>query len=805
MFQAITPSVDIACPLLFRQFQADDVASAELQITGLGLYCAFLNGERVGDRYLSPGFNDYQAYLRYQTYDVSHLIRQENRLTVLLGNGWYKGRFGLDGGRGNTYGDRLLLAVKLTITHRDGAKTTLATDSDWLATSSCITQNGIYDGESRDDTLPTGSPVPCVPAELPCEPEPDFSPPIRSRITLTPALIVSPKGEYILDFGQNMAGIVRFVNRLPRGRTIRLRFGETLQSGCFYNENLRSAAAVYEYTSDGAEKLVEPYFTFYGFRYALVEGLDAPDPADFSALALQSDLKKTIEAQTDSAKINRLLENALWSQRSNFLDVPTDCPQRDERLGWTGDAQVFCATACYQMRCKDFYRKYLRDLREDQTRHYRGDIPMFSPSLGGAAGPGGAVWADAAVIIPWTLYRFYGDITLLNESYPMMRDYAETLIAKDQAGGERHIPRSGFTFGDWLALDGVNEQAFKGGTDDCYILSVYYWNSVRLCALAAGELGLRKDAARYAALASEIREAILDEFFTRSGRLSIDTQTGYVLALSFGLYRDKDVLLQGFRSRLKRDSYRMKTGFCGTPLLLPALLQNGMADEAFRFLYNDSFPGWLYCVNLGATTIWERWNSILPDGAISASGMNSLNHYAYGSVAEAVYGDIAGLRCGEHGWKSAVIAPKIDRRMRFIRVAYDSPCGRYVSEWRRGRDGSITLEVTIPPGTRARIIPPHHPDNRVFDEGAGGFSMTYQPAVDLLHPWSADSLLIDLMNDPAASALIQAKIPALYHALSSEESALLYDSLASVAQMLPMIDERLLPQLDAQLKAISID
>ncbi|MEG0766111.1 MAG: alpha-L-rhamnosidase C-terminal domain-containing protein, partial [Clostridia bacterium] len=416
--------------------------------------------------------------------------------------------------------------------------------------------------------------------------------------------------------------------------------------------------------------------------------------------------------------------------------------------------------------------------------------------------PGGAVWADAAVIIPWTLYRFSGDVDLLGESYAMMRDYVETLIEKDRASGGAHILRSGFTFGDWLALDGINEQAFKGGTDDCYILSVYYWNSVHLCEKAAKELGMCEDTARYGRLCADIREAILDEFFAPSGRLCIDTQTGYVLALYFGLYRDKEVLLQGFCSRIKRDSYRMKTGFCGTPLLLPALLQNDMTEEAFRFLYNESFPGWLYCVNLGATTIWERWNSILPDGTISGTGMNSLNHYAYGSVAEALYGDIAGLRCGEHGWKTAIVAPRINYRMRYIRVSYDSPCGRYASEWRRGTDGLITLEVTIPASARARIIPPYHPDNKIFDEGPGHFSITYQPTVDLLHPWSSDSLLADLMADPAASKLIQEKIPALYQALSFEESALLYDSLASVAKMLPMIDERQLPQLDAQLRTI---
>ncbi len=802
---AIAPAIELACPLIFRDFPAANVASAEFHITGLGLYVAFLNGARVGDCYLSPGFNDYQAYLRYQTYDVTHLLQQDNKLEVLLGNGWYRGRFGLNGGRENTFGSQPMLAAKLIITHADGTVTVLETDESWHATASNILHNGIYDGESRDDTALASTIIACVPVELPCEPIPDFSPPIRCKHTLHASLIVSPTGQQILDFGQNHTGVVRFINRLPRGEKLTLQFGEILQDGCFYRDNLRSATAAYEFISDGIEKPIEPYFTFFGFRYVIVEGLKAVDPADFAALVLYSDLEQTIEAETDSAAINRLLANALWSQRSNFLDIPTDCPQRDERLGWTGDAQVFAVTACYQMQCKAFYQKYLFDLRMDQTRYYHGDIPMFIPSLSGAADAGGAVWADAAAIIPWTVYRFYGDLEQLRQAYPMIQDYVETLIEKDRLCGDRRLLLSGFTFGDWLALDGVNEQAFKGGTDDGYIQSIYYWNSIHLCALAAAELERHDDAARYAIFAEEIREAIQNEFFSASGRLCIDTQTGYVLALHFGIYRDRDVLISGFRSRLKRDAYRIKTGFCGAPLLLPALFQSGMADEAFRFLYNESFPGWLYCVNLGATTIWERWNSVSADSTISGTGMNSLNHYAYGSVAEAIYAHIAGLQCGTHGWKSAIIAPQINYRMRSIRVAYDSIVGRYEIAWYVAKNGSVTLEVKIPAGGRAHIIPPYHPQNQTFDSGPCTFAITYMPTIDLLHPWSAKTMLSDLLADNAAATVLRTHLPALYQAVSGQESALRYDKLEDTIHMLPFVEKTCLPEIDALLRQIAIE
>ena len=460
----ITPEEALACPVLWRDFPAELVKCATLEITGLGLYRAFLNGQRVGSDYLTPGFNDYDAYLRVQTYDVTEQLAADNRLSVWLGDGWYKGRFGTDGGKADRWGDKYLLAARLTIEHADGHITVIETDESWQAAQSPIVSCGIYDGEVRDDTREPGEPVPCVRADVQVDLQAPVSPAIRVVDTLHPTLIVTPKGEKVLDFGQNSAGIIRFVNRLPKGKTLRVQTGEVLQNGCFYRDNLRSAKSEFVYTSDGTVKEVEPTFTFFGFRYALVEGLETVNPADFTALTLSSDLRPTLHCETSHAKLNQLMRNTFWGLRSNFLDVPTDCPQRDERLGWTADTQVFVNTACYLADCKDFYRKYMRDLRADQTRYYGGDLPACSPSLKGEAVHGGAVWEDAATIIPWNVYMNYGDIDLLRENYPMMRDYAEHLIAEDAKDGGTHLIFPTFTFGDWLAQDGMTSQSMKGGT-----------------------------------------------------------------------------------------------------------------------------------------------------------------------------------------------------------------------------------------------------------------------------------------------------------------------------------------------------
>ena len=813
-------------PRFFRSFDVHGaVRSAVLRVTGLGLYTVFINGKKAGDAYLAPGFNDYDGYLRYQELDVTGLLSEgENKIEVFLGNGWYKGRFGLMSME-NTWGDLYLLAAELNVHFADGSELEVVTDESWMASESCIRANSIYDGEVRDDTAVIPDPVCCkfardVKADPDGSPEQQAAytvadavdggdavkdmeairrefasdvvlegpagkeyhvvaplcPPVRAKHERKPVLITSPKGETILDFGQNMAGIVRIHNRLPKGVTIHLTFGEVLVDGCFCNSNYNSAVGGYTYTSDGVEKDVEPLFTFFGFRYALVEvqGNVTVDPADFTALVLYTDLQETMRVHTSNPKLNQLLSNSLWGQRSNFLDVPTDCPQRSERLGWTGDAQVFANTACFHMNCEDFYRKYIHDLRFDQLSYLHGDIAMFSPCQKDGA-PGGPAWADVATILPWTLYEHYGHVDRLQEAYPMMKDYMEVLIGKDRREDDDRILKSGHAFGDWLALDGASPNAFKGGTDDVYVRTVYYWCSADILAKAAQVLGYEEDHKRYCVLADEIRAALIREFFSPAGRLCIDTQTGYVLALHFGLYPNKEKLIEGFKARLSRDMLKLKTGFVGTGFLLQTLFENGMEDYAYRMIFTEEFPGWLYAVNLGATTIWERWNSVMPDGTLSPTGMNSLNHYSYGLVSSVIYSYVAGLKNAAPGWKKAVIEPHPNYRLRQIDLAFDSPAGTWKSGWEILSDGSLHFEITVPEGTTATIRLPHYPAEEgssganceisrdgVCEAGPGTYTFDYMPDVDFFHPYDGDTFIADIAADENAVNALKTAIPGAF-------------------------------------------
>ncbi len=769
----ITSIEDIPCPVFMRVFRLPElgrtaVRSARLYISGLGLYRAFLNGEKIGDDYLAPFFNDYDSYVRYQTYDVKKLLCEENKLEVFTGDGWYKGRFGIDGHGGDTWGDSYYISALLRITDVHGAVTDIVTDESWKAAQSVVRATSIYDGETRDDTFSRDAPVDCVISEKAFRFIPDFTHPVRVKHELKPALYVSPLGENILDFGQNMVGFCRFRNFLAEGEELCLQYGEVLQDECFYRDNLRSAKAEYRYTSDGTEKEIEPWFTFFGFRYVKVSGPKHINSDDFTGVVLYSDLRQTAEFTSGSPMLNRLVQNTLWSQRGNFLDVPTDCPQRDERLGWTADTQVFVNTGCYNMDCLSFYKKYMRDLRYEQETYYNGDLPMYAPSLKGAAGNGGAVWADAGVIIPWNVYMAYGDRKLLAENYQMMKDYIHTLVQRDNEDGGRHIIRSGFTFGDWLAADGICDQSMIGGTEDVFIKTAYYYGAAEILSNAAEALGLEDDHKKYLELSGKIKSAAIEEYFTPTGRFALDTQTSYILALKFGLYPDKERILAAFRERLRRDLFKMKSGFTGTPLMLPVLFENGMAEEAYRILFNEEPPGWMYAVKMGATTIWERWNSILPDGRISGIHMNSLNHYAYGSVCEAVYANIAGLKPAVPGWGGAVIAPEPNHRLKSASVRFDSPKGMYSVLWEINDSGEILLKAEVPAGCYAEIRLPSHPEKTIIRKDGGHHEFIYRPEADYLHPFSENSLMLDILNNPEAREIFREELPAAFAIVTGE-------------------------------------
>ena len=427
-------------------------------------------------------------------------------------------------------------------------------------------------------------------------------------------------------------------------------------------------------------------------------------------------------------------------------------------MGWTADTQVFVNTACFNMDSYLFYKKYMFDLRGDQTMYYLGEIPAYSPSLKDQANEGGAVWADAATIIPWNFYLNYGDKRILNYFYPMMKDYVETLREKDIEQGNTNLILEGFTYGDWLALDNENPESKFGGTDNGFIMSVYYYHSVELLTLVARELGNNKDYKNYNILKNRIYKALLNKYFSKEGKLNLNTQTSFVLCLQFKIYIDKDIIIRQFKERIKNDYYKIKTGFTGTPFILLTLFDNDMDDIAYRILFNENYPGWLYSINLGATTIWERWNSLLENGTISNTKMNSFNHYAYGSVCESIYSRIAGLRNNGPGWKKVIIQPHLNYRMKNIEFFYNSINGKFEINW-SWEDDKFDLNVIIPNGVDAEII---LPNNEKFNVKGGHFNFTCNLNKKLYSPFSIDTPIIDIINNKKGAKIIKKLLPKIY-------------------------------------------
>ena len=744
-------------PVFTKSFSAQgEVASARLYMVGLGVYSAELNGLSFTDEILAPGLWFYEEETQYQTYDVTRFISAENKLEVTLGNGWYKGRFGLER---EPYSDQYGLLIELHITFADGTTQVVFSDESWQWYGSDIdNRNGIYDGETLDrlsHSEKENSLLHVVPVDLGLRVVDRFSPPVKEVLSLPVAAIIhTPAGETVLDFGQNHTGLLRFHAALPCGTEVRFEFGEILQQGNFYNENYRGALHGFVYRSDGREEIVCQKFTFYGFRYVRVTGWPGElNAADFVSPVVHTELDRTGWLTSGHEKLNRLYENVIWGQRSNFLSVPTDCPQRDERLGWTGDAQVFAPTACYNMDCRAFYRSFLRLLRLDQLKN-DGTICTVYPRSHGFISC--SIWSDACTLIPQTMHRFSGSIDEIAAWYPMMKDWVDYVWSRHP-----NFLYEEDQLGDWLALDGVTDQSFKGGTDDIYLGSVYWMNSARITADLAEALGLSEDAATYRQLADNIRSAVMDTYFTPTGRLSVDTQAGYITALKFGLWRNKEVLLNQFMRRMRFDGFEIRCGFAGAPLMCTVLAEHGMGDLSCDLLLRRGFPGWLYAVDLGATTVWERWNSVLPDGTISGTGMNSLNHYAYGSVMEYVYGYLAGIRPGIHGFRNAVIAPQPDIRIGHVECTLDTISGHFVSNWAICKDGKVSVHIEVPFSCSATVTLPRSGTDP-FTVGTGSYDYEYTPTQDYRALYTLDTRLSALADDNAAKAILLEDAPPLF-------------------------------------------
>ena len=713
------PAVSGPSPLLRREFAlTGEIEGARACLTSHGLYEMAINGQRVGDAVLTPGWTSYNKRLQYQTYDVTGLLKKgRNAIGVTLGDGWYRGQLAWGNNR-NIYGGHLGLLLQVTITYRGGKQETLTSDGSWKSSTGPILMSGIYDGETYDARLEkpgwllpgfddhgwSGVTVANHPKDNLVAPA---GPPVRRMGEIKPVRVFrTPAGDTVADMGQNMVGWVRLRVAGEAGTTVTLRHAEVLdKAGNLYTENLRLAKQTVRYTlRGGGPETFEPHFTFQGFRYVAVDGYPgAVTPDSLTGIVVHSDLVPTSTFATSKPLVNQLHHNIIWGQKGNFVDVPTDCPQRDERLGWAGDAQVFSPTAAFNMDVSGFFSKWLRDLAADQLA--TGSVPHVIPDVLGLRGQpqaGSAGWADAAVIIPWNMYLSYGDRRVLETQYPSMAAWVEYMRRR---AGDDYIWSEDFTFGDWLAFASTESDYPGATTGKDLIATAMFAHSTDLLQRTALVLGRTDDAAKYGVLLERIKKAFVGEFVTPAGRVGENTQTAYAVALQF------DLLPESMRAeaaaRLAQDVRQRRhltTGFIGTPYLCHVLSRYGYLDEAYALLNREDYPSWLYPVKQGATTIWERWDGIKPDGTFQDKGMNSFNHYAYGAIGDWMYSVMGGIAIdpAAPGYKHTFIQPRPGGGFTHVEVSHDTPYGRVGSAWTIGGPG-FELVVEVPANTTATI------------------------------------------------------------------------------------------------------
>lgn len=725
--------------IIRKQFTATK-GDARLYCAAAGIFEATVNGKPVTDEVLLPGYHPFNLEMPVMTFDISNiLVDGDNVIELHVGRGWYGTSMGGWETDNPPFGS---IPVAIAEVRVDG-KIIAQTDDTWDAYPSPVVDSGIYLGEIYDTTRESLSAIdaPSKKTVLFTEtiaPLSDrFSPPIRRTETLPVVSVINtPKGETILDFGQEMTGWFEVRNRMPAGTTWTLEAGEILDTdGNFFRDNLRKAKALYTFTSSGPdERWIRPHFTFYGFRYLRLTGyVGEPDPKDFRGVVIHSDLGITGSIQTPNSLLNRFFLNTLWGQRGNFLDVPTDCPQRDERLGWTGDAQAFSGTACFHMYTPAFYGKFIHEMILEQP-NYDGGVPFVVPSVvkwyKTKSSHSSSAWGDAATVIPWNVYTYFGDKSLLRKMYPAMKMWVGYIERQDETNGNHRLWQTGFHFGDWLALDNFrNPSSAFGGTDAYYIASAYYAFSTELTLRAAEVLGEFADAEHYRIRLQEIKQAIRNEYFSPNGRCTSDTQTAYVVALAMDLVptemrkRCADILAE----KIRNNKNALETGFVGTYFLCRVLGDNGHADVAYDLLLREEYPSWLYEVKFGATTVWERWNGQGPAARASDMSMNSFNHYAYGSVEEWVYRGVCGLNPDPSipGFRHVFLRPLASKKLGEARLSFLSPCGVYESEWKINADDTVSYRFRIPFGCTATLEIPGAPDTlpKTLEAGVHTFTV----------------------------------------------------------------------------------
>ncbi|MDE3184406.1 MAG: family 78 glycoside hydrolase catalytic domain [Bacteroidota bacterium] len=713
-------------PLFRKQFTAKKkIKSATAYITAHGLYEAKINGQRVGDAYFTPGWTSYNKRLQYQVYDVTNLLKRgSNAIGVTLGSGWYRGHLAW-GSNKNIYGKDISLLLQLIITYSDGTTETIVSDGSWKSSTGSIISSSIYDGETIDDrdhktgwTLPGYDDSKWNDVKVA-----DFSndnliatinEPAKKHETFKPVKVITTlKGEKVIDFGQNLVGWVMLKVRGNAGDTVTIQHAEVLdKEGNFYTNNLRAAKATSTYILNGkGEEYFEPHFTYYGFRYIKIEGIKGQlNPEDFTAVAIYADMKPTGTFSTSNAMINQLQHNIQWGQKGNFLDVPTDCPQRDERLGWTGDAQVFSRTASFNMNVNNFFDKWMQDVAADQFAD--GRVPHVVPNVLGADAGGSAGWSDVSTIVPWNMYLAYGDKKILENQYSSMKAWVEYMHKQSH----NNLWNTGFDFGDWLFYRPDDDNDGRAAVTDKYLIAqCFYAHSTQLLINAAKVLGKTDDVTFYTDLLQKIKEAFLKEYVTPNGRFVSGTQTAYVLALNF------DMLPQNLREQaakrlvenIKSYDDHLTTGFLGTPYLCHVLTRFGYDSVAYKLLLQKTYPSWLYPVTMGATTIWERWDGEKPDSTFENPGMNSFNHYAYGAIGDWMYRKMVGIDTYEDGvgYKHIKIQPHIGGGFTFASASLQTYYGKVSNSW-KVENHKILMDVDIPANTKATIyLPAANADN----------------------------------------------------------------------------------------------
>lgn len=699
----VTVKSDKRVPCFSKQFSVEDnLKQARLYISGLGMYSFKLNDKVITGQKFTPYCNDYDTWVQYQTFDITSELQLDNSLDILVGDGWYNDRFGF---AGKQYGNEKKLIFEIVLDYGD-YETVIASDTTIEAFETEIISSSIYDGEHQDYTIEKKQ------LEVICATPPKGRLMSRRSIDvleheqlLVKEVITTPKGDMVLNLGQNIAGTFQMKINEKASKKVKLTFGEYLENGEFYNENMRSAKAEFSVITDGGEKNIEPNFTFYGYQYVKVEGIENTEQFDFVGKAIYSNIEQIGYLETQNNKVNQLISNTMWSLKDNFIDIPTDCPQRDERLGWTGDAQVFIPTANMLVDARAFYKKYLFDMLQEQKKQ-DGMVPEFIPAFGDTATS--AAWGDAACIMPWELYQTYGDTKILEQQYESMQLWVNYIKKIDTEKGWGNV----YHFGDWLGLDNVGDDInqVNGGTDVKFIADVYFYYSVNI--LYQTSVIIDRDQVEIdenLRLKEKLLKNIKSEYFTLSGKCILSTQTALLLSLEHKLSDNDDWLRGRLRKLLENNMGKLQTGFVGTPLLCKVLSDNEMHDLSVNLLLNEEYPGWLYAINMGATTIWERWNSILPDGTFSKNGMNSLNHYSYGSIVNWMFKYLGGINQAANsvGYKRLVIKPIIDIRVGNINCSYRTPNGLVKTKIKIEAENQVTIKVTVPFNTTADLRLPN--------------------------------------------------------------------------------------------------